>query len=324
VIDLSIIVVNWNGKELLRRCLASIANHRTQLSLQVVVVDNDSWDGSEEMVKTEFPQFEFIQSGGNIGFGRANNLARPIAKSDLVLFLNPDTELLDHSLSRMVEFLRQHPKVGAVGCKMRYPTGEVHELGLQYFPSAWAEFLMQLFITGKSRRLLQKFLPYADPNQSGFVKKIYGGCLVCRREALDQVGWFDERYFMYAEDVDLCRSLLDRGWGLYYLSTAEIIHVAGGSSRKAPSGFSVLMKCESIAKLISKYDGPIGCFGYRLGTAVASSFRLGAAFVSKLFSAVLRRGSNAQLANSLAKSSMILMWSLGLRRPTIARRPAKV
>ncbi len=320
--DLTIVIVNWNGKELLRDCLTSIASSKEPLSLQVIVVDNDSWDGSPEMVAKEFPRFQLINSGGNIGFGRANNLARPFVQSDLVLLLNPDTVLLDHALTRMVEFIRQHPEVGAVGCKMIYPDGEIHEQGLQYFPSPWSESLFQLCITKSSQRRLRKFLPYLDPNSSGYVIKLYGGCLVCHKRALDEIGWFDERYFMYVEDVDLCRTLADRGWKLYYLSSAQIIHVAGGSSRKAPSGFAVLMKCESLSKWMRKYYGRTGSLLYRLGTAAIAVIRLGILGILWLASSLRPSLKPDNLSAAFLKYRLLLLWSFGLRKAMIARRPS--
>jgi GT2 family glycosyltransferase len=320
--DISIVIVNWNGADLLRDCLASIAAKRGGLAVQVLVIDNDSWDGSREMVKEDFPQFQLVNSGANLGFGKANNLARELVKSDLVLFLNPDTVLLANSLTPMIEFMRQHPETGALGCKMLYPDGGVQEQGLQYFPSPWKEFLSSLFISTGTRNGMRRFLPYLDPNRSAYATKLYGGCLLARKTVLDQVGWFDERYFMYAEDVDLCRAISDQGWKLFYLSTAEIIHVAGGVSKKAPSGFSVLMKCESIAALMRKYYGASGSLAYRLGMAFSSAIRLAFLAPARFFCLAVPGKKDVSFASSFLKHRLILLWSLGLRKPVFPRRPA--
>jgi GT2 family glycosyltransferase len=218
--DVSIIIVNWNGGDMLLECLDSIAKAEGDLKVQVIVVDNASKDGSREAAQARFPRYEIINSGANLGFGKANNLARTMVKSDLVLFLNPDTILFENSLKPAIDFIRAHPDVGAVGCKMRYPTGEVHEQGLQYVPSPWTEFLNLLFMSTRTRRWFAKWLPTFDPNKSGYVVKLYGGYLLCPRTLLDKVGWFDERYFMYAEDVDLCHAIGQQGAMLYYMSTA--------------------------------------------------------------------------------------------------------
>ena len=316
--DLTIIIVNWNGGDLLRDCLASIAATQGDLQLQVLVVDNASRDGSRERAERDFPQFTVIHSGANLGFGRANNLVRARVLSDLVLFLNPDTVLLPEALTRMITHARAHPDIGALGCKMRSPDGQVHELGLQNFPSPWSEFASQLFITTRTRRWIRGQPLHPDPEQSGYVQKLYGGCLLCRKVALDQAGWFDERYFMYAEDVDLCREIQARGWRLYYLSNAEIIHVAGGASGKAPSGFSILMKSESIAKFMRKYHGATGALMYRLATLLGSAARL-IALAGLQTVAVFSSGARRpELPASLFKHRTLLLWSLGLKRPTIA------
>jgi GT2 family glycosyltransferase len=317
--DLSIIIVNWNGGEMLQDCLASIAAVAGDLKLQVIVVDNDSRDGSRETAHHRFPQFEVFNSGSNLGFARANNLARSRIKSDLVLFLNPDTILLKNSLHPMLEFIREHSEVGAVGCRMLYPDGVVHEQGLQYFPSPWTEFLNMLFLSQRTSGWLRRWLPYLDPNQSGYVIKLYGGCLLCRKEILDQVGWFDERYFMYAEDVDLCWAILKQGAKLYYLSSADIIHIAGGTSKKASSGFSILMKSESITKLMRKHYGAFGAVVYRLATLVSSAFRLLVLLLLRTFWFLFRSAEGNDFAGGFFKHRTLILWSLGLKSATIAR-----
>ena len=316
--DLSIVIVNWNGGKLLNDCLASIVAHGGGLNLQGIVIDNASRDGSREMAERAFPQFQVINSGTNLGFGKANNLARSLVKSDFVLFLNPDTVLCENALERMVEFLRRNPNVGALGCKMLYPNGEVQELGLQYFPTPWKEFLHSLFMSTGTRQWLKRWLPYHDPNHSGYAIKLYGGCLLCRKQALERVGWFDERYFMYAEDVDLCRAIRDVGWKLYYLSEAKIVHVCGGASEKAPSGFSILMKSESIAKLIRKYQGGLGALLYRVGTLIAAIVRLLILTLMSVARLAARRPAHGELDAAFFKYRTLIGWALGVKRAQIA------
>lgn len=313
--DLTIIIVNWNCGQLLLDCLASISANSGGLRLQVIVVDNASRDGSCERAQQEFPQFTVVNSGANLGFGRANNLARPLVKSDLVLFLNPDTVVFQDSLSRMVEGIRQRPEVGILGCQMRYPSGEIQQLGLQYFPTPGREFLSDLLLTRGLRKRLRRFLPYLDPRQDAYAIKLYGGCLLCRREALDQVGWFDERYFMYAEDADLCRAVREQGWKLLYLSSAAIIHVCGCTTGGSTSAFSVLMKQESIAQLMAKYSGPQASRCYRLGTFVAASIRLILLSPMRLATLAMQDSVHAaRVANGFLKHRLLLLWALGLRK----------
>jgi GT2 family glycosyltransferase len=316
--DVSIVIVNWNGGEMLLDCLASIPKAEQGMSLQVIVVDNASSDGSREAAERMFPQFQIVNSGANLGFGKANNLARPLAHSDLILFLNPDTLLFENSIKPMVDFIRLNPDVGAVGCKMRFPNGEVHEQGLQFIPSPWTELLNLLFVSTKTRRIFANWLPILDPNKSAYVLKLYGGCLLCRRNVLDAIGWFDERYFMYAEDVDLCTAIMRQKARLYYLSTAEIIHIAGGSTKKAPSGFAVLMKAESISKFMIKHHGKLGGIAYRLEVLVSATLRLTVKVLYQSARTLTGKGKKGDLKGSLFKHWTLILWALGLRKPLVS------
>jgi len=316
--DLSVIIVNWNTKDLLSDCLSSIEGSTDEIVLKTFVVDNASKDGSQEMMRAVFPDFRLIESGGNLGFAKANNLARPYCKSPFVLFLNPDTLVSRGSIDKMANVLRNHPEVGAVGCKMCYPDGRVQPLGLQWFPSPGTEFVNILFLTNSMEKTLRRHLPYHDPEVNGFVRKLYGGALMVRKSALDAVGWFDERFFMYGEDVDLCRRITDGGWQLYYLSDAEIVHLRGGASRHAYSNFSTLMKCESISKLMKKHHGPRGAILYRLAMLSGAAARLAMVVILRI---ARRRSVLCQDVNTLqsgAKYIAILKWSLGLLKAKVA------
>jgi hypothetical protein len=316
-LDLTIIIVNWNAGDMLRNCLASISNAPKSRKVDVIVIDNASADGSRDMASREFPEFQVINSGANLGFGKGNNLARSHVRTPLVLFLNPDTVVLGNALDEMASFLEAHPETGAVGCQMKDEDGTVQGLGLQWFPSPWTEFLQLAFLSAGTQKWLARFLPTWNPEQTGPVIKLYGGCLMVRKEVLDSVGWFDERYFMYAEDVDLCRSVLGRGWKLHYLSSAAIVHCVGGTTGKASHGFHTLMKCESVAKLMAKYYGRAGCCLYVLAILVAAPIRLLGVGALRLFSALAPKGRQTDYRGAWQKCSLSILWCLGLRKPVI-------
>lgn len=321
--DLTIVIVNWNGGELLLRCLRSIRASRQSFVVKVIVVDNDSSDGSREAAQREFPEFTIFNSGANLGFGRANNLARPLTKTPLVLFLNPDTELEPSTLERSVICLREHTDVGALGCKMFSATGEVQEQDLEWVLSPWTSLIEMLFVTEKSMVRFRRWLPVLDPLRSAYVRKLKGGFLLARAEVLAKAGWFDERYFMYAEDADLSRTILDLGWRLYYCSEAAIVHSARATSSKAASGFSVLMKHESIHKLIRKYQGNMRAFGYRCVVFFGATVRLLALVLLRIAVAV-RPGRRIEVRKtSLLKYKLMLLWALGVRRPEIPTSPCR-
>jgi GT2 family glycosyltransferase len=217
----------------------------------------------------------------------------------------------------MIDRLSIHPEVGLLGCMMRYPEGGVQELGLQWFPTPWTILLEVLLPTGWKRGWLRRWLPVVDPNRSAYVRKLYGGCMLARREVLDAVGWFDERYFMYAEDVDLSRSVGDLGWKLLYMAEAEIVHESGGTSAKAPSGFSVLMKAQSINQMIRKYQGRCASLLYRGALLLGSGFRLLGLGTLRV---IRPAGLGPSQKQSIAKQKLIVLWALGLKHPTIPQR----
>jgi N-acetylglucosaminyl-diphospho-decaprenol L-rhamnosyltransferase len=302
---------------LLRRCLQSIHQRVDPRFAQVLVIDNNSEDGSREMAQREFPGMQVMNSGGNRGFGKANNLARNLVTTPLVLFLNPDTEILEDALPAMVSFMHSHSEVGALGCKMREANGALHELPLQWSPSPWTQFLHLTLATSNMPPILKKLLPYADPGQSRFVTKLYGGCILARKAALDAAGWFDERYFMYAEDIDLCHTLLQRGWKLYYLSEAQIIHTGGGTSRKTKKEFPTLMMCESICQLMRKYYGHLGGFLYRCGVLISCQIRLLFLLTIKALAIISPYGRRTNFTDSWFKYRVMILWCLKLRKPIV-------
>jgi N-acetylglucosaminyl-diphospho-decaprenol L-rhamnosyltransferase len=230
--DLSIIVVNWNVRELLRRCLESIAAGGERWGLEVVVVDNASDDGSVEMVRREFPWVRLVASPVNLGFTGGNNLGMADSRGRYLLLLNPDTEIVGDSLSRMLAYMEAHPEVGALGPKLLYPDGSVQS-SRRRFPTLKTMFL--------ESTILQQWWPENDTLQRYYILDrpddvtqevdwLRGACLLIRRRALEEIGPLDERFFMYFEELDWCRRCRQSGWQVVYLPAAEVIHHEGGSS----------------------------------------------------------------------------------------------
>jgi GT2 family glycosyltransferase len=316
---LTVIIVNWNSGTFLRSCLGSIRRAAGRMPIHTIVVDNASKDGSAELVEREFPDVRLLRTGKNLGFGRGNNAAQSHVSPGYVLFLNPDTELRDGALTRMVDFLESHPDTGAVGCKMIFPDGETADQNLQWFPTPVTEFLRHAILTDGLVRSLAGILPWNDPAKSGYVSKLYGGCLMIRTSVLEKVGWFDERFFMYAEDVDLSRRIREAGWQLYYLTDAEIMHVAGGTTEKAGSGFSVLMGCESMMQLIGKYQGRISAAAYRVAVFGASVIRLCLLSPLWIASPALSESRKASCREARANCRLRILWALRLRSVSIPK-----
>jgi len=230
-VDISVIIVNWNTRELLAQCLQSLQD-TVESGFDVWVVDNGSTDGSVAMVRERFPHAHVIANPENVGFVRANNQALPLCQGRYVLLLNSDTQALPGSLDRMVQFLDEHLRAGIAGVRLLNPDG-TFQASYTPFPTLWREFLI---LSGLGRALVRPTFPSYGPEVEKGSQMIAGymegACLMARREAVDQVGGLDERIFMYAEEVDWCYRFCQAGWQVWYLPQAPIVHYGGQSSKQ--------------------------------------------------------------------------------------------
>jgi GT2 family glycosyltransferase len=232
VLQLSVIIVNWNVRDLLRTCLHSLKDLAPDS--EVIVVDNASCDGSVEMLRAEFPDVRVIANATNAGFGAANNQALKESSGRYVLFLNPDTEVRPAAIQRLLAFVDQRPRAACVGPMLLNPDGSVQS-SRRGFPRL-STFLvestvLQRYLKGlpSLRRFYRSEAATDGPQQ---VDWLVGACLLVRRSALDEVGPFDERFFMYSEEMDLCYRLRQAGYEVWYVPEAEVIHHEGASSRQ--------------------------------------------------------------------------------------------
>ncbi len=299
---LSIIIVSWNTRELLRACLATIPLPRVGDEWEVLVVDNNSSDGSADMVRREFPSVSVIEARSNLGFARANNLALAQARGRHVLFLNSDTEIVDAStVSRLVAQLEINPSLGAVGPRLVLPMGGVQFVCARDFPTLWNQFCEAVFLSHVFRgsRLFSGIeLFHWDHLDSRSVECLSGAALMVRGELVRTLGGFDDQFFMYSEDVDLCWRIKEEGYSVAYLADTEILHHAGGSSRKRGAEFfAAVMLRESRYRFFLKHRG----------TKVALLFR-----VIVALGALARLSAWVLFPEKGAKSFRVLAWSLGL------------
>ena len=230
--DLSILVLNYNTREHLRACLASLGQ---PAQTEVFVIDNASTDASADMVAAEFPWVSLIRAPRNGGYAYGNNLALRRCQGEMVLLLNPDTLLPAGAIQTLVQKLRDHPEAGIVGPKLLRPDGSMHLACRRSFPTPPVAFyrlsgLSRLF--PRSRRFGQYNLTYADPDQAMEVDAVCGACLLIRRAVLDRIGLLDERFFMYGEDLDWCLRARQAGWAVRYEPQVVVRHQHGAASRK--------------------------------------------------------------------------------------------
>lgn len=245
MLDLAIVIVNYNTRNELRDCLTSIAGSETPFSYRVIVVDNHSSDGSVEMVRQEYPWAEVIASGKNGGYPYANNLGLYAAGYGLegapeelpryALLLNPDTVLPPTALADMVAFMDQNPDVGASGPKLVRPDGTLDKACRRSFPSPLVSFTHMSYLDRlfpRSPYLARYNLTYLDEDRQADVDALVGAFMLIRREALEEAGLLDEAFFMYGEDLDLCYRIKELGWRVVYYPQVTVLHLKGAASRK--------------------------------------------------------------------------------------------
>jgi GT2 family glycosyltransferase len=232
MIQLSIVIVSYNTKEILRNCINSIYENAGNLNFELLVVDNNSSDGSSEMVEKEFEKVILIKNEENLGFSKANNIGVKKTNGKYVLFLNSDTLMGENTLSHMVSFMDKHKKAGAATCMVNLKNGKLDDASHRGFPTPWNSFshfsgLSKIF--GKTKLFGGYNLGYMDLNNVHQVDSLAGAFMIVRREAGEEVGWWDEDYFFYGEDLDFCYELKKKGWEIYFVPEVSIVHLKGVS-----------------------------------------------------------------------------------------------
>lgn len=236
--DLSVIIVNWNVKALLRDCLHSVqaaCRAAPQISAEIIVVDSASGDGSPQMVAAEFPQVRLLASDENLGYAGGNNAGAKMAQGRYLFLLNPDTVIAPGSLAQLVQFMDAHPQVGAVGPQLCWPDGSLQS-SRRRFPTPgtlfWESTLLGQWFPG-NRHIRYYTCAGQSPDETRSVDWVVGAAIFIRRETWEQVGPIDADYFMYFEETDWCRRCANAGWQIYYLPTARVTHFEGKSSEQA-------------------------------------------------------------------------------------------
>lgn len=235
VIDLSVVILNYNTVELTRKCLTTVrASHLGDYVMEVIVCDNGSSDGSIEMVKKEFSQVILIENKKNLGFAAGNNPGIKRAKGRYILLLNTDTEIPKDTLRVMVSYMDKNPSIGASTCKLLLPDGSMDPACHRGFPTPWVAFtylsgLERLF--PKTRLFGEYHQGYKDFGSIHEVDCIVGAFFLVRREVVREIGLMDEEYFMYGEDIDWAYRIREKGWKIMYNPTVTILHKKKQSGR---------------------------------------------------------------------------------------------
>jgi len=235
---LSIIIVAYNTKDLVKECLASLERAKPRVeqagyTMEVIISDNGS-DDTSEMVKKDFPDVLY-QANGNVGFAMGNNIVKPLCAGQYILMLNPDTQVEENTLPESLQYMEKHQAVGAMTCKIVMYDGSMDKDARRSFPTPWVAFthmskLDRLFPTSK---LFAKYwYGYLSAEVESEVDVLEGAFCLVRREVMDEVKWYDEDYFLNGEDIDLCWKIKEKGHKIMYVPTIKINHFKGATKGK--------------------------------------------------------------------------------------------
>lgn len=233
---LSIIIVNYNVKHYLEQCLVSVSKALNGIDSEIIVVDNNSSDGSQQMLAQNFSHIQNILNIENFGFSKANNQALKIAKGEYVLLLNPDTLVENNTFLKAIHFMDSHPDAGGLGVKMINGKGEYLPESKRGFPTpatAFFRFSGLARIRSKSKKYNKYHLGNLDPDKTHQIEVLAGAFMFLRKSVLDKIGFLDEAFFMYGEDIDLSYRITKAGFKNYYFPETRIIHYKGESTKKS-------------------------------------------------------------------------------------------
>lgn len=250
--DLSIVILNYKSNNMVKECLAGIKSIGVDLKYEIIVVDNASGDGVEKILQKNFPEVKFIASPENVGFAAGNNIGIRAAIGRYILIMNPDIAVFSGSLEALVRYMDENSRVGIAGPKLLNPDRSV-QFSVYRFPKRVTPVYRRtpLGSTAGGQRELQRYLMKDwDHEEAREVDWLLGACLIVRREAMREVGLFDERYFLYFEDTDWCRRFWEVGWKVAYVPSSTMVHFHRRESAESPL-FASLFKKTTQAHILS-------------------------------------------------------------------------
>lgn len=301
--NLSIIIVNYNTVNELSECIKSIRTHTSDVKYEIVVVDNNSEDGSKEMLKSDLTDIKKIFLSFNSGFSFANNYAMDRSHTEYVLLLNPDTFLIENSLKVMIDFLIKNPAVGAVGPVLEDSEGNL-QLSMSRFPELKQQLLDALYLQSAMKRYaLTKNQRESIASKVPFeVDWVSGGCIMVRKSIYNEIGGLDEQFHLFGEDVDWCLRIKKAGWNIFCLPNTKVIHIGGASTN---NNYYTLVSSRFRSKYIfaKKHFNKLEFFTVRIITLFGLSLRLTGALFKKF------SGTEEKHERTAAYFHAILLWT---------------
>jgi GT2 family glycosyltransferase len=295
--DLSIICVNWNSLDYLRECISSIYEHTHDISFEIIVVDNASPTGDVDSLKWQFPAVKLVKSTVNLGFGGANNLGFRHSFGKFILFLNPDTKLLEPAINCLLECVKPLANAGIVGCKLLNADLSIQTSCIMTFPTVWNVLVGAEYFRLRWPHLWGLGPLFSNSPEPATVQAVSGACMLVLREAFEAVGMFSEDYFMYFEDLDLCYKAKQAGLQNYFVPQAEIVHYAGTSSA---SEWQTVMKQNAQLRFCDRNYGRFYAWLFRIVSIGNAAMRL----MMVAFLSLLDKKNNWKMTSTKWKTNL--------------------
>jgi GT2 family glycosyltransferase len=252
--DVSLVIVNWNTKDLVLKCIKSAFETREAFSQEIIVVDNASSDGSAEAIERDYPEVIVIRNEENYGFARANNIGIARSKGRYICLVNSDVQVLGRTIGYLIDYMDQNPRVGIAGPKILWPDLTLQD-SCRKFPTLWTK----LCETVALNRLVPNSIVFSGEHMQSFahdrimkVDSLAGCFMMIRKTALKEVGLFDEEYFIYSEETDLCKRFSADGWDIEFLPEVCVVHHHAASTAKDPVRFAIMQQ-RSLLKYWTKH-----------------------------------------------------------------------
>lgn len=311
----SVIVVTWNGKRYAIECLESLRDNTGSIPVEVIVVDNQSTDGTPDEIRQQFPDVTLIQNAANFGFAKANNIGLAEARGEYLCLVNSDVVVSPSCLENMLAFMNQNPEIGMLGPKMLAPNGGIGH-SVMRFPTVWNTLCCSLGLHTlfPHSKLFGSFLMDGYPYDSiDDVEVLTGWFWMVRRKALQDVGGLDEQFFMYGEDIDWSYRFHKAGWRVTFFPRAEALHYGAASSAQAPTRFYIEIRRANL-QYFRKYDGRLAALGYKGAVLVHEVVRI----IGYGIMYCCRRSQRRLATVVLDRSVCSIRWLAGRRQPTRA------
>jgi hypothetical protein len=303
--EISVVIVSWNAKQYLDDCIGSILTEATGLRQEIIIVDNGSSDGSQEMVKSKYSNIHLICNNINLGFARANNIGIKESKGNYIFFINSDVKVLPGSLNYIFEYMNNHKEIGLLGPKVIGLKGETQRSCMEY-PTIW-RVLCRALAADKifpNMKIFRSYLMTWWNHDDLREVDVVNGCFwAVRKEAIINVGFLDERFFMYGEDIDWCLRFKKAGWKVVFCPFCNIIHAGGGSSENAPTRFYV-EKEKANMQLWRKYHNRYSTYLYKIILTGHHTLRL----VGNLTQSFFKKYDMLSYKIDRSKATINMLW----------------